>query len=95
VFDAEDSVASKHIVVQGRVQGVNFRSAAEGAAGDLGLAGWVRNRDDGSVEMVVEGDDAAVDRMVEWARQGPSSAEVTGVDVTDTAPQGLESFEQA
>ena len=88
-------MASKHIVVQGRVQGVNFRSAAQDAATDLGLAGWVRNRDDGSVEMVVEGDDAAVDRMVEWARQGPSSAEVTDVDVTDTAPQGLESFEQA
>ena len=88
-------MASKHIVVQGRVQGVNFRSAAQDAATDLGLAGWVRNRDDGSVVLVVEGDDAAVDRMVEWARQGPSSAEVTDVDVTDTAPQGLESFEQA
>ncbi|WP_433787644.1 acylphosphatase [Actinomycetospora sp. CA-101289] len=88
-------MTSKHIVVQGRVQGVNFRSAAEDAANDLGVAGWVRNRDDGTVEMLVEGDDAAVDRMVEWARQGPSSAAVTGVDVTDTEPQGLESFEQA
>jgi acylphosphatase len=89
------NVASKHIVVQGSVQGVNFRSAAQGAATDLGVVGWVRNRDDGNVEMLVEGDDDAVDRMVEWARRGPSSAEVTGVDVTDTEPQGLGSFEQA
>ena len=87
-------MASKHIVVNGRVQGVNFRSAAEDAAQDIGVAGWVRNRDDGSVELVVEGDDDAVDRMVGWARQGPSAAEVTDVDVTDTEPQGLTSFEQ-
>ncbi|HSK57601.1 MAG TPA: acylphosphatase [Actinomycetospora sp.] len=88
-------MASKHIVVRGRVQGVNFRSAAQDAAGELGVAGWVRNRDDGSVEMIVEGEDAAVERMVDWARRGPSSADVTDVDVTDTEPQGLESFGQA
>ncbi|PVY96531.1 acylphosphatase [Actinomycetospora cinnamomea] len=88
-------MTSKHIVVSGRVQGVNFRSAAQDAATDLGIAGWVRNRDDGSVEMLVEGDDDAVERMVGWARQGPSAAEVTDVDVTDTEPQGLSSFEQA
>jgi acylphosphatase len=88
-------VASKHVVVHGQVQGVFYRQSAQDTAGDLGVAGWVRNRDDGSVEMVVEGDDDAVDRMVDWARRGPSSADVTDVDVTDTEPQGLESFEQA
>jgi acylphosphatase len=88
-------MASKHIVVRGQVQGVNYRSAAQDAAGDLGVAGWVRNRDDGSVEMVVEGDDDAVERMVGWARQGPSAAEVSDVEVTDTEPQGLRSFDQA
>ena len=87
-------MASKHIVVNGRVQGVNFRSAAQDTAQDIGVTGWVRNRDDGSVEMLVEGDDDAVDRMVEWARTGPSSAEVTDVDATDTDPQGSTSFEQ-
>jgi acylphosphatase len=88
-------MASKHIVVHGQVQGVFFRQSAQDTAGDLGVAGWVRNRDDGSVEMVVEGDDDAVQRMVAWAREGSSQAQVTDVDVTDTEPQGLRGFEQA
>lgn len=87
-------MASKHVIVRGQVQGVSFRAAAQDTAVDLGVAGWVRNRDDGSVEMVVEGDDEAVERMVGWARQGPAAAEVTDVDVTDTEPQGSRSFEQ-
>jgi acylphosphatase len=88
-------MASKHIVVHGQVQGVFFRQSAQDTAEDLGVAGWVRNRDDGTVEMVVEGDDDAVERMVAWAREGSSQAQVTGVDVTDTDPQGLRSFDQA
>ncbi len=88
-------MASKHIVVRGRVQGVFFRQSAQDTAGDLGVAGWVRNRDDGSVEMVVEGEDDAVERMISWANEGPSHAQVTDVDVTDTEPQGLRSFDQA
>ena len=88
-------MASKHIVVHGQVQGVFFRQSAEDTAGDLGVAGWVRNRDDGTVEMVVEGEDDAVERMIAWAHEGPSHAQVTGVDVTDTEPQGLRSFDQA
>ena len=63
-------------------------------AGDLGLAGWVRNRDDGSVEMHVEGDDEAVERMVAWAREGPAQADVSGVDVSDDNAQGLSGFAQ-
>ena len=85
---------SKHIVVHGRVQGVFFRASAEEAANRLGVGGWVRNRDDGTVEMVVEGEDDAVEQMVAWAREGSSQAQVSGVDVTDTEPQGHRSFEQ-
>jgi acylphosphatase len=87
-------MASKHVVVQGQVQGVFYRQGAEDAANEIGVAGWVRNRDDGSVEMVVEGADDAVDRMVAWAREGSPQAQVTSVDVSDTEPQGLRSFEQ-
>jgi len=87
-------MASKHVVVQGQVQGVFYRQGAEDAANEIGVAGWVRNRDDGSVEMVVEGEDDAVDRMVAWAREGSPQAQVTSVDVSDTEPQGLRSFEQ-
>lgn len=87
-------MASKHIVVHGRVQGVFFRASARDEAGRLGVGGWVRNRDDGTVEMVVEGEDDAVERMVAWAREGSPQAWVSGVDVTDTEPQGHRSFEQ-
>jgi acylphosphatase len=87
-------MSSKHLVVHGTVQGVFFRSSAQDVAGDLGLAGWVRNRDDGSVEMHVEGDDEAVERMVAWAREGPGQADVTGVDVSEVEAQGLSGFTQ-
>lgn len=86
---------SKHIVVHGRVQGVFFRAGAEDAAGRLGVGGWVRNREDGTVEMVVEGEDDAVEQMVAWAREGSPQAWVSGIDVTDTEPQGHRSFAQA
>ncbi|MEJ2887006.1 acylphosphatase [Actinomycetospora aeridis] len=86
---------SKHIVVHGRVQGVFFRASAEDEATRLGVGGWVRNRDDGTVEMVVEGEDDAVERMLTWAREGSPQAWVSGVDVTDTEPAGHRSFEQA
>ncbi|GAA4778213.1 acylphosphatase [Actinomycetospora chlora] len=86
---------SRHLVVHGHVQGVFYRQSAQDTAGDLGVAGWVRNRDDGTVEMVVEGDDQAVEMMVAWAREGSPQARVDGVDVTETEPQGLRSFDQA
>lgn len=86
---------SKHVVVHGQVQGVFYRASAQDAAGELGVAGWVRNRGDGSVEMVLEGEDDAVDRMIAWAREGSPQAQVRDVEVSDTEPQGLRSFEQA
>lgn len=88
-------MASKHLTVHGTVQGVSFRAAAHERAQELGVTGWVRNADDGSVEMVLEGDDDAVDTMVRWAHEGPSHASVTDVDVADTAPGGHTDFVQA
>lgn len=88
-------MASKHLVVRGRVQGVSFRASACERAGELGVVGWVRNRGDGSVEMVVEGDDEAVASMVTWANEGPPHAAVEAVDVTDTEPTGRRDFVQA
>lgn len=87
-------MSSKHLVVHGTVQGVFFRASAEERAGQLGVAGWVRNRDDGSVELLVEGEDGAVEQMVAWAHEGPAHADVTGVDVSEVEPQGLASFVQ-
>ena len=87
-------MSAKHAVVHGTVQGVFYRASAEQEAQRLGVAGWVSNREDGSVELAVEGDDAAVEQMLAWAGRGPDRAEVTRVDVEDRSEEGLSGFEQ-
>ena len=73
-----------HVLVRGRVQGVGFRWYVREVARDLGLAGWVRNRPDGAVEVAAEGDVRMIDRLREMLRTGPSGATVTAVDdITD------------
>lgn len=73
----------RRIVVRGRVQGVFFRDSAQREAEQRALTGWVRNRDDGAVEAEVQGEPAAVDGFVGWARRGPSSADVDSADVDE------------
>ncbi len=70
-------------LVHGQVQGVGFRWSAVESAQDLGVTGWVRNLPSGDVEALIEGEDAAVGRMLDWLRRGPRHARVTGVTVTD------------
>lgn len=70
-----------HAVITGRVQGVGYRWTTYRRAKSLGLTGWVRNRPDGSVEAVFEGAEADVRSMIDWCREGPSSAIVEDVDV--------------
>lgn len=74
--------------IRGHVQGVFFRASTQRTARRLGLVGWVRNRPDGSVEAVAEGPREALDRLVEFCRQGPSAARVDDVDVRDEAATG-------
>jgi acylphosphatase len=83
----------KRVVVTGRVQGVFFRDTARRRAEAAGVAGWVSNRPDGAVEAVFEGDEAAVDQLVDFCRQGPRGADVAGVEVTDEQPEGLNGFQ--
>lgn len=73
--------ARAEIVVAGIVQGVYFRANTQRVASRLGLTGWVRNRVDGSVEVVAEGEKGAVEELVSWCRQGPPGAEVERVEV--------------
>lgn len=80
-------------MVRGRVQGVFFRAGARDEARRLGLAGFARNLRDGTVEVEVEGDEAAVERMLEWLRAGPEHAVVAGVEVTEVPPAGDDGFE--
>ncbi len=75
------------------MQGVFFRDSPRRAAVSRGVAGWVRNREDGSVEAWFEGDADAVEAMVRWARSGPSRAEVASVDADEVAPEGLDRFD--
>lgn len=79
------TIVRRRIVVSGRVQGVGYRYATQRQAAALGVRGWVRNTDDGKVEMLVEGDRAAVDALQAWCQRGPSGARVAHVVVSDSA----------
>ena len=83
----------RRVIVQGHVQGVFFRDACECEAARHGVDGWVRNRDDGTVEAVFEGEQALVDELVSWCRQGPNDAEVTRVETFHEDPEGLHDFD--
>ena len=87
-----DETVRRRVVVHGVVQGVGFRFSAARAASTRGVAGWARNRADGTVELVLEGPTDAVDSMVEWSRRGPAHADVSGIEVSDEEPEGLAGF---
>ena len=82
----------RRVVVAGRVQGVFFRDSCRERASSEGVGGYVRNLPDGRVEASFEGERDAVERMVEWARQGPSQAEVDSAEVIEEEPRGEKSF---
>lgn len=70
-----------HIVISGIVQGVFFRVETQWAAQRIGVHGWVRNKRDGTVEAVIEGERDKVETMLDWCRKGPPRAVVNKVDV--------------
>jgi acylphosphatase len=82
----------RRVVVRGHVQGVFFRDSARQRAASRGVAGWIRNNADGTVEAVFEGPLEAVERLVDYCREGPRGARVTAVDVSEEEPEGLSSF---
>jgi acylphosphatase len=71
-----------HLIIHGRVQGVFYRDSMRREAERLSVSGWVRNRDDGTVEAIAHGTIAAVDALVQWARRGPEHARVERIDVS-------------
>jgi acylphosphatase len=83
----------KRVVVHGRVQGVFFRDSTRQRAQSEGIAGWVANRPDGTVEAVLEGDADALERIVAFMRDGPRGAEVERVEVDDEESEGLTGFQ--
>jgi acylphosphatase len=88
-----ESPVRRHVRAKGRVQGVFFRDATRREAQRRGVAGWVRNCADGSVEAVFEGSPDAVAALVDFTRAGPGHAEVFSIDVDSEEPEGLRSFD--
>lgn len=84
---------ARHFSVYGTVQGVGFRWSAHRTAERLGLAGWVRNRPDGSVEGWAEGDASRLEALEAWLHDGPPAARVREVIIEDVVPVGLDGFE--
>jgi acylphosphatase len=87
------SVIRTRVTVRGHVQGVFFRETTRRRAQARGVAGWVANKPDGSVEAVLEGERDAVEAIVDFIREGPRGARVDWVDVERQEPEGLSGFE--
>lgn len=79
-------LVTRRVRVRGRVQGVGYRDACVDAARALRLAGWVRNRADGAVEVLLQGPPEAIERMLQWLHTGPPLARVDAVDAETLAP---------
>ena len=85
----------RRIVVHGLVQGVFFRDTVRKQASTAGVSGWVRNNPDGTVEAVFEGEEDAVERLVDVCRSGPRGARVDRVEARVEVPEGLAGFRVA
>jgi acylphosphatase len=84
---------ARNVRVTGRVQGVFFRAWAAEQARALGVAGWVRNAADGSVEGYLEGEESAIQQLIDQLHQGPPSAQVEHISVEEAEPEGSGRFE--
>ena len=83
----------RRVMVHGRVQGVGFRYSLARAAVTRGIAGWVENRADGTVEAVLEGERDAIDALTRFCQEGPRGAAVERVDIFEEEPEGLRGFD--
>jgi acylphosphatase len=86
-------MATVHLRIDGRVQGVGYRYALQHEAVRLGITGWVRNRADGSVEALAQGPQQALDTLTAWARRGPPAARVSEVTATPAATENKQDYE--
>jgi acylphosphatase len=86
-------VVRRRVILTGHVQGVFFRASVKEAAENEGVAGWAANREDGSVEAVLEGPRPAVESVVGYCRIGPVNARVDSAEIAEEDPEGLSGFE--
>jgi acylphosphatase len=87
------SMATIHLLIKGKVQGVFYRASAKEKAQALGLKGWIRNTKDGDVECVASGDEKATGQFIEWCKMGPAKASVTSVDVKPVDDEEFDGFQ--
>ena len=92
-FTVPAMTVRKRVRAHGRVQGVFFRDSVRRTAREAGVAGWARNRGDGTVEAVFEGSEEAVEQLVALCRAGPGHAEVAELEVAEEPPEGLHGFD--
>ena len=88
-----EEVIRRRVVVHGDVQGVFFRDSTRERANAHGVSGWAKNRSDGAVEVVLEGQPERVDRVVRFLETGPPQAQVDHTDIQEESPEGLSGFE--
>lgn len=82
-----------HLLIKGKVQGVFYRATAKKEAAALGITGWVKNTDEGDVELVATGDERALKDLISWCRSGPSGAIVTTIEKADLPEENFAAFE--
>jgi acylphosphatase len=83
-----ETKARTRVLISGRVQGVFFRMETKRFADQIGVTGWVRNRADGKVEAVFEGDESLLSQAVSWCKKGPPRSNVAGLDIFEEKYSG-------
>ncbi|MFJ3049035.1 MULTISPECIES: acylphosphatase [Pseudomonas nitroreducens/multiresinivorans group] len=81
-----------HGYISGKVQGVYYRQSTQEQAERLEIDGWIRNLEDGRVELLVEGEEDAVRELEKWLARGPVKAKVAAVELQPMTPQGITGF---
>ena len=92
-FTFENCMPTVHIVIKGRVQGVYFRASAKDVADEIGVTGWVKNTEEGDVEITATGSKEQLQKLIEWCKVGPRRAVVTEVSVTDKEETSFKTFD--
>jgi acylphosphatase len=82
-----------HLLVKGKVQGVFYRASAKEIAEELGVTGWIKNTEEGDVEITAKGSDAQLQKFIEWCKIGPRRAIVTGVETSELEEASFKGFE--
>lgn len=83
---------TKHLLIKGKVQGVFYRASAKDAAEKLGVSGWIRNTEEGAVEVLASGTEEQVQEFIRWCWQGPARAEVKQVVVQEMGDEQFTGF---